>query len=367
MTRKATDPPGDGDRRPLQAPRHRHRPGRGDLRRVPRQPAASHANGWPARSASEDELLFPDDQQRQRRHDLDSMVDRCSSLDDEEQREIAAIRARYADIRPHVTAAAVVFALTPEDASGRQDPAMNGRTDPAPSGAELHRAWLELVDTDGPFLAVPVLKRAWPQGMPQPDGKRARRAAGTPGPRSRRPGTGGTATATTRPPGGLPRRRGTPGWTWSCATSSAGRPPTSRADAAATANPTAAQALPRRSTRPTTRSPSAPTGALVHGDTTGALVLVIDPVDSLRDPLADGWAASPIDRMEDCCCGRPTSRSAWSPTGAGGRSSAPARRPWSRPASSSALTWIEDPGHPERVHRAAASPPARSAARPRTG
>ena len=42
-----------------------------------------------------------------------------------------------------------------------------------------------------------------------------------------------------------------------------------------------------------------PAGALVHGDTTGALVLVIDPVDSLRDPLSDGWAASPVDRMEE--------------------------------------------------------------------
>ena len=39
----------------------------------------------------------------------------------------------------------------------------------APSGTDLHRGWLELVDTDGPFLAVPALKRVWPQGMPQPD------------------------------------------------------------------------------------------------------------------------------------------------------------------------------------------------------
>jgi len=66
---------------------------------------------------SEDEKLFPDDQQRQRRRDLASMIDRLDSLDDEEQREIAAISARYAGIKPHVTAAAVVFALTPADAS----------------------------------------------------------------------------------------------------------------------------------------------------------------------------------------------------------------------------------------------------------
>lgn len=34
------------------------------------------------------------------------------------------------------------------------------------SPEQMHREWLELVDTDGPFLAAPVLKRAWPQGMP---------------------------------------------------------------------------------------------------------------------------------------------------------------------------------------------------------
>jgi hypothetical protein len=42
-----------------------------------------------------------------------------------------------------------------------------------------------------------------------------------------------------------------------------------------------------------------PGGALVHQDTTGALVLVTDPVDNLRDPLGDGWAFSPVDRMTE--------------------------------------------------------------------
>jgi hypothetical protein len=65
---------------------------------------------------SQDEMLFTDDQQKQRRHDLSTMIDRLDLLDGEEQREIDAINARYADIRPHVTAAAVVFALTAEDA-----------------------------------------------------------------------------------------------------------------------------------------------------------------------------------------------------------------------------------------------------------
>lgn len=65
---------------------------------------------------SQEEALFADDQQRQRRRDLRAMEDRLASLDDEERREIMAIRERYRDIKPYVSAAAVVFALTPADA-----------------------------------------------------------------------------------------------------------------------------------------------------------------------------------------------------------------------------------------------------------
>jgi len=68
----------------------------------------------------EAEMLFADDQQAQRRRDLRAMEDRLPSLDEEERREVAAIQDRYADIKPYVSAAAVVFALTREDAeSGR--------------------------------------------------------------------------------------------------------------------------------------------------------------------------------------------------------------------------------------------------------
>ena len=72
---------------------------------------------------SQEGLLFTDDQQRQRRQDLSTMIDRLERLDDEERREIDSINARYADVRPHVTAAAVVFALTQADAdAGRIQP-----------------------------------------------------------------------------------------------------------------------------------------------------------------------------------------------------------------------------------------------------
>lgn len=66
--------------------------------------------------ASQEEMLFPDDMQRQRRRDLRAMEDRLANLADEERREVDAIAERYTDIRPHVSAAAVVFALTPADA-----------------------------------------------------------------------------------------------------------------------------------------------------------------------------------------------------------------------------------------------------------
>lgn len=54
--------------------------------------------------------------QAQRRRDLRAMEDRLAGLDEEERREIAAIGERYTDIKPYVSAAAVVFALTPADA-----------------------------------------------------------------------------------------------------------------------------------------------------------------------------------------------------------------------------------------------------------
>lgn len=72
--------------------------------------------------AEEDEAqgqLFTDpDQMRQWRRDIDAMSRRLDELDDEEAREIAAITDRYADVKPHTTAAAVVFALTRADADG---------------------------------------------------------------------------------------------------------------------------------------------------------------------------------------------------------------------------------------------------------
>ncbi|MGH3983200.1 MAG: SAM-dependent DNA methyltransferase, partial [Pseudonocardiaceae bacterium] len=155
----------------------------------------------------------------------------------------------------------------------------------APSYTDLHREWLALVDTDGPFLAVPALKRVWSTGMPPPDADAAA-ALKDAKPAwekawenwdKRRDDTAAVVLREARDVWVDVVLREVLGWGDSYVTTTTGN---------AVRSPNHAV---------TVRS----NGALTHGDATGALVLVVDPVDSLRDPLDDGWAASPIDRMEE--------------------------------------------------------------------
>ena len=72
------------------------------------------------RSKEEEEqamLFLNQDEQRQRQLDIRRMEDRLASLADEERREIAGIQQRYSDIKPYVSAVALVFAITPDDAA----------------------------------------------------------------------------------------------------------------------------------------------------------------------------------------------------------------------------------------------------------
>jgi methylase of polypeptide subunit release factors len=153
----------------------------------------------------------------------------------------------------------------------------------APSAGDLHRQWLELVDTDGPFLAVPALTRVYGSGIPQPDAdavaqlkaaKPAFEKAWEAWDRERDAPLDGYRAA--RDIWVQVVLRDVLGW------AAAYGPATG----AAVRSPDHAVAVTA-------------TGALTHGDVTGALVLVVDPVDSLRDPLTDGWATSPVDRMEE--------------------------------------------------------------------
>ncbi|HUR02009.1 MAG TPA: hypothetical protein VM347_05690, partial [Nonomuraea sp.] len=156
----------------------------------------------------------------------------------------------------------------------------------APTGADLHRRWLELVYTDGPFLALPALKRVWPQGMPRPgkdavaalkDAKLAFEKAWENWDKRRDDAAALDFYRQERDFWVDVVLRDVLGWRDSY---------TADISADEVRSPDHAVTV-------------CATGALVHGDATGALVLVVDPVDSLRDPLNDGWANTPVDRIEE--------------------------------------------------------------------
>jgi methylase of polypeptide subunit release factors len=162
---------------------------------------------------------------------------------------------------------------------------------PSRTAADLHRAWLTLVDCDGPFLAVPPLKRVYPQGLPSITAE-ARDAL-----RQAKPDfdkAWDEFDQTPDQPGAIEAYRAARdhwvdvvlrrllGW---------GDHYSTAADRPGLAQTHWAQSADRR-------HQVAASGALTGPDSAGALVLVIDPVRSLRDVLADGWATSPIDRLE---------------------------------------------------------------------
>jgi hypothetical protein len=154
---------------------------------------------------------------------------------------------------------------------------------PTHSVADMHRAWLALVDTDGPFLSVPVLRRVYSSGIPALDHEVAAdvKAAKLVFEQAWDRYDKGERTVadfqTARDEWvDLVLRRAF-GW--------ADHYTTDPAVTVEIASPN--QAVRVRST-----------GALVVGDTTAALVWVTDPTADLRDPVGDGWSTSAIDRME---------------------------------------------------------------------
>jgi len=156
------------------------------------------------------------------------------------------------------------------------------------TATELHRAWLELVETDGPFLAIPPLKRVWPQGIPalDPDRLDALRQA--------KPAFDHAWEALDIEPDDQTRQakyadardiwvqavlRDVVGWrdrlVW---------------------GPESAPGVSGHS--PDRRLTVVPDGALRGPDGIGALVSVVDKTDSLHATGTDGWAATAVDRME---------------------------------------------------------------------
>ncbi len=168
-------------------------------------------------------------------------------------------------------------------------PSLRRRSAPIASASEMHRQWLELVDIEGPFLAIPPLKRVWPNGIPDfrsthperlevlVEGRKDFEAAWE---------------ALDRDPGNASRldayRSMRDQWIQIVLSEAAGWAESLRWGTVAGVQ---AQS-PNRAVTVTAQA------ALVGSDGVGALVHVVDPTDSLRQTPNDLWAATPIDRLE---------------------------------------------------------------------
>lgn len=161
--------------------------------------------------------------------------------------------------------------------------------------ADLHRQWLELVETEGPFLAAPALVGTWPQGMPPltPSRRDAlrdaretfeaawdawRRAVST---------DGAVATAEYAPARDL--------WVAEVLSDIAGW-----GDGFAMVEEGGDLASSLEVVSPGGVTTARPTATLSVGGRVGALVLVVDPIpdgtlSAIRD---DRWASSALDRMQ---------------------------------------------------------------------
>lgn len=183
--------------------------------------------------------------------------------------------------------------MSPRPAPGRRR---------VPTAADLHRSWLALVDTEGPFLTLPVLRRVWPQGLPALDPQRLAdlkvAKASFEGAHDAH-ATGELALDAFR--------AARDAWVEHVLRDAFGWDDHLVLDE--TVRTTVAS--------PTGSITATSTGAFRRGDDVAALVWLVDPVDSLRSIGTDGWRPTPSTGSNSCCAPR-TRRPAWSPTAAGG-------------------------------------------------
>lgn len=162
-------------------------------------------------------------------------------------------------------------------------------TGPNVNATDLHRAWLQLVDTDGPFLAIPPLKRVWPNGIPD---FRATHSDRFDALVEARKAFESTWEVLDRDPdsdirlGGYRTERDK--WVETVLRDVVGWGESLEWGVV----PGVEVQSPNRAVTVT------PQGALLSPEGIGALVLVVDPTDSLRQTPSDLWAATPIDRCE---------------------------------------------------------------------
>lgn len=154
-----------------------------------------------------------------------------------------------------------------------------------------HRDWLELIDRDGPFVAIPAIKRVWPQGMPQlgPNAKAALRDAKPDFDRAwddwnKGPANDDAAIETYR---GARNK-----WIDAVLRDVA------RWEAHLVWDDEELSGSQVRGPSGNRMTGDKASGGFVRDCVTAALVMVFDPVDSLRDPIDDAWTANPIDRMD---------------------------------------------------------------------
>ena len=171
-------------------------------------------------------------------------------------------------------------------AGGASHSASGGR-----STAQQHRQWLGLVDTEGPFLSVPVLTDLYPQGIPGLSRER-REVLRAAKPALDRAWDAWDADRDSEA-ALVSYSRARDAWVDTVLTEVVGW---GGLWTTAQDRPTLAETY-RAASDGIQAVTVTPTGALLRGEETGALVLVTDPADSLREVGQDGWATSPIDRM----------------------------------------------------------------------
>ncbi|MGW9565166.1 Eco57I restriction-modification methylase domain-containing protein [Prescottella equi] len=164
------------------------------------------------------------------------------------------------------------------------------RRTPTTNAADLHRGWLELVDAEGPFLAIPPLKRVWPNGIPDfrkthpnrfdvlVDARRQFESAWEALDRDPDSEAVFESYRAARDEWIETVLRDVAGWSESL---SWGGVPGVQAQS------------PNRAVTVTAQA------ALRGSDGIGALVHVVDPVESLRQTPSDLWAATAVDRLEE--------------------------------------------------------------------
>ena len=203
------------------------------------------------------------------------------------------------------------------------------------SAAQQHRQWLELVDTEGPFLSVPAVTEIYPQGMPglKRDCREALRAA--------KPAFDRAWDAWDKDREALAGyREARDAWVAVVLAEVLGW---GDLWAEAQARPALTEVY-RAASDGIEEVVTTPTSVLMRGEQVGALVLVTDPVDSLRNLANDGWATSPIDRMaamlrapgSDCSIGVVTDGRWWAMVSAPGNGTTASGIVDSQ-------TWVEEP------------------------